>query len=263
MAFLACHYDQGWFLDKWAVSEVCLKCKIHKSVGASWKCGEQRRNPSWCLWVLVCNAVSTRLDKAQHLFLFSWVIWRGKKKEKDIATAVKHMHLRQGRKDFIGWSTQQPHLSLQGALMELWGWGVETNAWPTWETETEVQAGSCWNPWCLSCRQACESTKMLGYLTAQPCLSCVPQMWGEEGDYNPLQTCQRFQGFALSSFAKYSQGFSLGFNKSSTISGLEGIGSWSLLPHSSSDCLCLSTLDSASWETSCSHLSGPLWTDLL
>lgn len=84
---------------------------------------------------------------------------------------MKHTHLRQGRKGFIGWSSQQPHLCLQGALKELWEWGVETNAWPTWETETEVQAGSCWNPWCLSCRQACKSTKILGYLTAQPCLS--------------------------------------------------------------------------------------------
>lgn len=33
--------------------------------------------------LLGCNAVSTRLDKPQHLLLFSWIVW-GEKKPKNI-----------------------------------------------------------------------------------------------------------------------------------------------------------------------------------
>lgn len=68
----------------------------------------------------------------------------------------------------------------------------------------------------------------LGYLAVPALLvtsSCAPQICGEEGDYHPLQTCQHCWDFALSSFAKHSQGRALGFNESSTISGPEGIGS--------------------------------------
>lgn len=68
----------------------------------------------------------------------------------------------------------------------------------------------------------------LGYLAVPALLvtsSCAPQICGEEGDYHPLQTCQHRWDFALSSFAKHSQGHALGLNESSTISGPEGIGS--------------------------------------
>lgn len=55
--------------------------------------------------LLVCNVVSItypRLDKAQHLFLFSWIVWGEKKKGKVIPTAMKQVRLRQDTKDFIG-----------------------------------------------------------------------------------------------------------------------------------------------------------------
>lgn len=97
---------------------------------------------------------------------------------------------------------------------------------------TQVQVESCWNPLCLSGGQVLaapyESMKVFGVPGCPALLvtlSCAPQIWGEEGDYHPLQTCQHRQSFALSSFVKYSRGRSLGFNKSSTISGPKGIGS--------------------------------------
>lgn len=33
--------------------------------------------------LLVCNAVSTRLDKAQHLFCFVWIVWGEKEKKEE------------------------------------------------------------------------------------------------------------------------------------------------------------------------------------
>lgn len=100
------------------------------------------------------------------------------------------------------------------------------------------RAQKCWGTWLLS--PACH-------------LELAPQMRGEEGDYHALQTCQ---GFALSSFAKYSQGCSLGFNKSSTISRPESIGSaldpsCPILPLTA---YALSALDSSSQEISSSPL---------
>lgn len=38
--------------------------------------------------LLVCNAVSTRLDKSQHLFFFNGQKWEKKKRKKDTATAM-------------------------------------------------------------------------------------------------------------------------------------------------------------------------------
>lgn len=108
-----------------------------------------------CASLLVCNAVSTRLDKAQHIFLSSWIVWEEKNKEKDTATAMKQVHLRQDMKDFIGWSSQQPYLSLQGTLNWAAGWVLLKPLVP------QLWVGL----WLL------EGTKKLGYLTAQPCLS--------------------------------------------------------------------------------------------
>lgn len=63
----------GWFLDKWAVSEECLKCKDTQECWCKlevWRAEEKSQLvPFESTLLLACNAVTTRLDKAQHLFV--------------------------------------------------------------------------------------------------------------------------------------------------------------------------------------------------
>lgn len=76
--------------------------RVLVQVGSVESRGEITAAACECTSLLVWNAVSTRLDKAQRIFLSSWIVWGEKNKEKDTATAMKQVHLRQGMKDFIG-----------------------------------------------------------------------------------------------------------------------------------------------------------------
>lgn len=63
-------------------------------------------SPPRC-WYIVLSAQDWIKHSTFFLFFFSqYYPW---KKQKITATLMKHVHLRQGRKDFIGWSTQQPY----------------------------------------------------------------------------------------------------------------------------------------------------------
>lgn len=149
----------GWFLNKWAVSEVCLKCKDTQECWCNlevWRAEEK----SQLLPVSVPHrwyVMQSAQDWIKHstFFFLHGSYGEKKNKEKDTATAMKQVHLRQDMKDFIGWSTQQPYLSLQGTLNWAASWVLLKPLVP------QLWVGL----WLL------EGTKKLGYLTAQPCLS--------------------------------------------------------------------------------------------